>query len=334
MENSGVINNTNEIINLIECFRKFFTNKGFIEKNCKSLISKHDPTLRFTNSTTSVLKNYLLGMESIADMILIQPAMGLQGVNEWIRNSYLGTYSSYFYSMGTLSSYDKLQISFSMMMEFLEQIVDNICDKIYISAYIKDIEFIDIIKMTKYFPNLYLDENSTHYIHFYGNDILSGRNLNIFLKGKDRIQEIGTLSIIEKEHEPVAVEISFDSSLLLCGIMQLVHPILTLPAGGILGTNEKYLDEELVLCDALNLSIALLLDGLKIKSRGRGGNLKKIINVYKQLANKLLSNNMLDISDIELLINAELNIKNHCNYLEKVQCSKTQKEEIVKNILR
>lgn len=333
MEITGVLKNTSEIIILIEHFRKFFKSKGFIEKECKSLISKHDSTLRFTNSTTSVLKPYLLGTEPISDMFLIQPAMGLQGINEWTKNNYLGLYSSYFYSMGTLSSYDKLQRSFCIMMEFLNQIDGNLCDNIYISVYMKDIEFINIIRGTKFFSKVYLDENPTHYVHFYGNDILSGRNINIFLKTKDKIQEIGTLSIIEKNQEPVAVEISFDSPLLLCGINQLVHPILTLPAGGILNTNEVHLDEELVLCDSLNLSIALLLDGLKVQSRGRGGNLKKIINIYKQLANKLLLNNILSVSDIELLINAELCIKNHCNYRGKIQFSETQKQEIVKNII-
>lgn len=333
MEIIGVIKNTNEIIILLEYFRKFFTSKGFIEKKCESLISKHDPSLRFTNSTTSVLKTYLLGTEPITDMVLIQPAMGLQGINEWIKNNYLGEYSSYFYSMGTLSSYDKLQMSFSMMMEFLDQNVDNFCDKLYISAYVKDIEFINTIRTTKYFSNLYIDEKPTNYIHFYGNDMLSGRNINIFLRSNERIQEIGTLSIIERKHIPIAVEISFDLPLLLCGIKQLAHPILALPAGGLLGINEKYLDEELVLCDSLNLSIALLLDGLKIQSRGRGGNLKKIINVYRKSANKLSSNKLINVSAIQLVLDAELSIKNHCNYRKEIQCSKIQKEEIIKKIL-
>lgn len=332
MEITGVIKNTNEIIILLEYFRQFFTSKGFIEKKCESLISKHDPTLRFTNSTTSVLKTYLLGTAPIIDMVLIQPAMGLQGINEWSKNNYLGEYSSYFYSMGTLSSYDKLEKSFCMMMEFLDQTVDNLCDKLYISAYHKDIEFINTIMKTEYSSNLYLDEKPISYIHFYGNDMLSGKNINIFLRSNERIQEIGTLSIIEKKHVPMAVEISFDLPLLLCGIKQLAHPILTLPAGGLLGT-KKYLDEELVLCDSLNLSIALLLDGLKIRSRGRGGNLKKIINVYRQSANKLSSNKLLNASDIQLVLDAELSIKNHCNYRKKIQCSKIQKEEIIKNIL-
>ena len=41
MEITGVLKNTSEIIILIEHFRKFFKSKGFIEKECKSLISKH-----------------------------------------------------------------------------------------------------------------------------------------------------------------------------------------------------------------------------------------------------------------------------------------------------
>ena len=69
-----------------------------------SLVANHDPTLRFTNSTTSVMKPYILDPKLSLDstMCLIQPAMGAQGIHAWRDRRYLGPYASYFHSMGIL----------------------------------------------------------------------------------------------------------------------------------------------------------------------------------------------------------------------------------------
>lgn len=334
METTRIKKNVNDIIALIECFRSFFTSKDFSEQKCKTLISKHDSTLRFTNSTTSVLKPYLLGKEPIIDMLLIQPAMGLQGINEWSEKRYLGGYSSYFYSLGTLSNYNNMQRNFIVMMDFLKEIVPNYSENICISAYVKDKEFINLIKDNGCFEFTYLGEEYSQYVHSYGNEKLSGRNINILIKNGKKRQEVGTFSIIEKDYIPVAVEISFDSPLLLCAINKLQHPILTLPTIGMLSAKEIYSDKELEFCDSLCLCIALMIDGLKVQSRGRGGNLKKIIKVYKELFAELgFEKDRSYIEAIEMIIDSEIKIREHCNCEVDIQGGNLQKTEIITKIL-
>ena len=90
---------TNATIGIINRFREVCVANGFNEETAVPVVSHHDPSIRFTNSTTSVFKPFLQGTKEMGDgVFLIQPAIGLQGVEYWSKSHSFGPFSSFFYS--------------------------------------------------------------------------------------------------------------------------------------------------------------------------------------------------------------------------------------------
>lgn len=82
---------------LIGQFRDFYSGvDGAVEIPFVSLVSSHDPSIRFTNSTTSVMKPLLKSpLASNETVFLAQPALGSQGLDYWVQNKKFGRFASY-----------------------------------------------------------------------------------------------------------------------------------------------------------------------------------------------------------------------------------------------
>ncbi len=281
---------TEDIVKLINAFRTFCINDcSLAEQDRKPLISYHDKTIRFTNSTTSVLKPLLEEGVPTPGVFLIQPAMGQQGRIAWQKDKILGPYASYFNSLGTLQPPDFLQVSalsgYDFIRDYLQVDPKNIVVKIYA-------EDEDLIKaFTDQSISILIDADpakAADYRHRYGMYNLSGRNANYSIYDNSGIlKEVGNLTLIERECVPIAVEVSYDSTTLLSATMQLEHPILALPASSILSDVDafgqgKITNEGLIFADSLNVSMALILDGLGPSSRGRGRNLRNFIAITSE----------------------------------------------------
>lgn len=270
-------------INLIETFRNFFQDKGMKEEKRESLISHHDLTIRFTNSTTSVLKPFLIRNSTPQNGIfLLQQAMGQQGFNHWLSTAEIGHFTSYFISMGTLCPAQKLLETCQYGYDFLSNILGVSMQRLFIRGFEKDI---DIKNTIQHFPNFLIEKfDERPYRHSFGIKKLVGRNANFSIKNNDVLYDIGNVIVIEYKNKVVGIELSFDTTLLISAIENLSNPIYAYPYIDIWRSFNIPLQniKNLVCLDAFQTAIPLLLEGLKPNSRGRGGNLKKILNIFNQ----------------------------------------------------
>ncbi|GAA0772405.1 hypothetical protein GCM10008908_18600 [Clostridium subterminale] len=275
---------------LINKFREHFIKAGLREEYSKSIISHHDKSIRFTNSTTSVLKKYLSGSKIPGDgVFLFQPAMGLQGVDFWEENKQMEYFTSYFISMGTMGCVENLEKYAEEGVLFLADTLNIELDRIVIRADSEDEDIVNAVTRTNVTVELDACKKSD-YRHVFGMENVRGRNANFAINNNGVLRDVGNLIIIERENKPIAIELSFDTTLLLFPMHHMYHPILALPSSKILYNDIVFNFtgvEYLVLSDFMTLSIVLILEGLKVKARGRGRNLRKIITLLSEIISEL-----------------------------------------------
>lgn len=248
------------------------------------LIAHHDDTIRFTNSTTSVMKRILLNDGYPGDRTyLVQPAMGTQGIVAWERDGRLGPYPSYFHSMGSVYPIEMSVQAVREMVEVAEQIGFELSSLFYmVSA--ADTEIIDTLKRAE--VQHQVDESSRigAYRHSYGNDRLAGRNANVFTRRADgSAHSLGNLTCIERDGNPVAWEVSYDSTHVIARLNQLDHPIDAF-------THQLQIPEIIerrVASDAAMVTSVLLHEGLQPRSKGKNGMLRKFMRTYVELGIKV-----------------------------------------------
>lgn len=285
---------TQDIVKLIDAFRAFcISDCSLIEQERKPLVSHHDKTIRFTNSTTSVLKPFLDEVVPTPGVFLIQPAIGQQGRIAWQKDRILGPYASYFYSLGTLQPPEFLRISalegYNFIRDYLQVDPKNIAVKIYA----QDEELVKAFTSQPINTLISGDPARINdYRHRYGMENVFGRNANYSIYDNSGVlKEVGNLTLIEREGVPIAVEVSYDTTTLLSAVINLEHPILALSASTTLSdanalSQGRITNEELVFSDSLNVSMALILDGLEPSSRGRGRNLRDFISITGEYIQK------------------------------------------------
>lgn len=268
--------NTINTIGLIDHFKTLFANSHFVDMDTVSLVSHHDTSIMFTNSTTSVMKPYLLNPLSIPKpgLSLVQPALGMQGVEYWLEQNEFGRYSSFFLSFGVLISLDSQQICSDIVSDFLNAYfkTETIVYKIHPEH--KNM----LIGLEKAFSVIEsFGEDEVHYKHKYGLSNLAGFDILIGVNINEEMYSFGNISVIWNDTKPIAIEFSVDSTLLLSAL-QHTHSVLCLPAYDVakeigIGNGSKRL---LPFLDFSELTCMLCIDGLCFGSRGRSGKLKRI----------------------------------------------------------
>lgn len=266
-------------------FKNFFHNAGFEELERKSLISKHDRSIRFTNSTSSVMKPFFQDNAMEQKVMLIQPALGFQGINYWYQEQKIDRFSSYFYSFGIMCGTDNLNEIIALSLKFLMEVLCVDRDSLFVQVHHTQLSsFNKLIKCDVQVMKDHFDED--YYIHHFGIEHVIGKTACFTIKNGNRYDYIGSVIVLEKEGVPIAIEFSFDSTLFLAAVKNS-HPILELPGGQICyseifdNMEEKY---RLILIDLLNVCVALNFEGLSAGSRGRRGNMRKILRELGKIA--------------------------------------------------
>lgn len=324
--------NKKRILNIIDGFRTHCNNLLLEELNCSSLVSHNDQTLRFINSTTSVMKPYIDCIAKYKGIYLIQPSVGFQGVLNWKSKKIISPYSSYFIALGTLFPLKCLSSSIEETEKFLTNILGLSTEDIIMSYYYEDSIFKEHLKKSIF---CVLEDSSCvdKYRHRFGNTSLRGKNINIYNCQIGQETEIGNIIVIEKDNVPVAVEVSFDIPLLLQAYYNYPHSVDTLPASEVIMQilPEYDWDKELLeLADLVTLGINLMIDGLKIKSRGRGGNLKLTIKLASEIVRNLSIQEWKLYHILLETIKLETEIRKVLKYPEPFQCNE---DVIVDNYL-
>ncbi len=86
---------------VIEEFRRACLARGYVEHARTSLVSRHDPSIRFTNSTISVLKP-LVEPRVTERRFLIQPALRLRNLSHVRRTGQMSPFGCYFMAFGAV----------------------------------------------------------------------------------------------------------------------------------------------------------------------------------------------------------------------------------------
>lgn len=267
---------------LIDDYRGFFGNKGAFEVHRQPLIAHHDPTIHFTNSTTSVMKPYIeaaLPLESCT--YLTQPAMGAQGIGFWLSDRKLGPFSSYFTSLGSIYPEDDSDIALQDMLALALDIWDLDPKRLHVEVHSSDRDLGELLSNAKVEAYIF-DDNMARFRHRYGLAETSGRNINLCFKKNDgTIRQLGSLThIMCLPSKTNLWEVSFDSTPVLESQLNLEHPILSLPISARIRDILGHSDESLVASDCAAVASALLLEGLEPTSRGKSGILRKFFKEY------------------------------------------------------
>jgi hypothetical protein len=267
-------------------FRGYQLGTGTIEEQRVSLISRHDPSITFTNSTTSVMKPYISGDRLIPEsgIFLSQPAMGSQGIRGWLKDGIISPYSSYFISYGVLYPHNKLLEAVTNLSDLALQAWGLTPEDLRLHYHADDAILEDALSAAVG-SIMVVSENSSimPFRHSYGMPDVTGKNTNLqILVNEGTYRDIGNLTLILNGEQPLAWEVSFDSSPVVAAMANRAHVIAATPmAACITKFNEGSMThEELVAVDCLNVCTALALEGMQPRSRGASGIMRKFFKTY------------------------------------------------------
>lgn len=273
---------TKRTIDIITSFRTTCRTNGFYEEMAVPIVSHHDKSIRFTNSTTSVLKPYLLQEKKINNgVFLIQPAIGLQGVDYWSNYQRFGRFSSSFYSCGLLCSEQSVSQCQLVIKQFLYSFFAP--EELVFLGRKEDSSYWNYFDMLPIY--MCKNQNVDDYRHRYGIDGYKGIDILILKKNVLGETEFGNISIIVRNGEVMGIEFSIDSTLLLSALLN-EHAVFCLPGADVLEhlNDAIHLGERMIpMLDFCELTSLLFIDGLVPGSRGRRGNMKRIIREIKML---------------------------------------------------
>lgn len=267
---------------VVQTFRDYYNRRHHIELGRVSLVSHHDPSILFTNSTTSVMKPLFVDVDLPAEpAYLAQPAMGQQGLHYWKKDHTFGPYASYFASLGALYPVNRAEDSVEDIIAIPQALGASI-DRLSFAVHESDEDLAKLIEAAGIPFEVHSDEGD--FRHTYGLDNITGRNINIEMENKQGVRRtLGNLTLIQAaEKGPVAYEVSFDSTTATALVQGLGHPVEAhyLPYG------PADSDESIVAVDTLSVSAALLSEGLRPVSRGRSGVLRKFLLEFLSLSKK------------------------------------------------
>jgi len=269
-------------LELIDQFREYYLNDKdeTLELKSETLVSHHDPTIRFTNSTTSVMKPYLeRDGQTEQTIFLAQPAMGQQGLYYWQKDGTFGPYASYFASLGALYPSNSGGRMTGIDMQRIVEIWGLPPSSLRLSVHESDQDLVPILEESD-IPISVESDNLSSFRHTYGIEGVGGRNANLLTKNFDGVfRTLGNLTLIHAGEDVLGYEVSFDSTTATSLVKNLPHPVQAHTS-----QHEKVSDREIAYVDMLSVSAALLAEGMMPVSKGRAGVLRKFMLEYARLS--------------------------------------------------
>jgi len=242
-------------IELIRSFRAHFGRLGHRERGRLPLVSRHDPSIRFTNSTISVFKAELLEPEPA---LLVQPALRLRNLTHWQRHGSVSGFGCYFVALGTLAPPGSLPAVQESVITWLRDGLGVAERRMVIRGSSLDPDLVGAAEATG--VDVEVDGYDQHrYRHAFGLDGIRGRNTNLSLRTTSGLLDICNVIVIEREDgTPLAVETAFGVNTVLARIHDLRHVLLASAAAS--GAPEPV---DLMAVDAAGSAVALLSEGLR-----------------------------------------------------------------------
>ncbi|GAB3671146.1 hypothetical protein [Saccharopolyspora tripterygii] len=261
---------------LIDGFRRHFTGFGHVERRRRALVSRHDPSIRFTNSTISVLKADLLD-GCTEDLMLVQPALRLRNLAHWRRTGEVSGFGCYFVALGTLSPPGSLHRIHKSVLTWFTETAGVAESRIVARVSSADDDLLAAAADAA--GQREIDGCPQHrYRHVFGVEGVRGRNLNLALRTRDGLADICNIICIERDDgTPLAVESAFGVNTVLARVHDLPHVLDASPAAAAAPR-----PPDLMALDALGSALPLLAEGLRPRARGRSGNLHSLLAVLRE----------------------------------------------------
>jgi hypothetical protein len=260
---------------VMEGFRRQCQAGNYLEGTRTSLVSRHDPSIRFTNSTISVLKPRI--QPSVTDRhFLIQPAMRLRNLAHVRRTGRMSPFGCYFMAFGALVPSTDARDLVDICTGLLVKELGLTADSFQFNAYRHDHDLIGLTRNAS--VEVALMDEPRPFRHRFGIPGVSGRNINLCIRGPRGWADVGNIITIEGDGMTLGVELAFGTNMVLLQSLGLEH--CALASAGALARQHGV--EDLIAVDALHSSIVLAMDGLEPVARGRGGNYRQFLRLLAE----------------------------------------------------
>jgi hypothetical protein len=255
-----------------EAFRSECRRRGWDEHRRTTVVSRHDPSIRFTNSTISVFKP-LIESEVTSRYFLIQPALRLRNLSHVRRTGTMSDFGCAFLAFGALAPTGDAGTLLDLALSTLAA-----CrvpqDRVRVNVHAADVDLRTIVRSSGARPAVH-EAARGPFLHRFGIPEIAGRNINLAVLSPQGWADVANVIIIERTGEPVGVELAVGTNMILRQRDNMPHSVLSGPAA--LATRHGISD--LVAIDALHSAVVLAADRLTPVSRGRGGNFRQFLKL-------------------------------------------------------
>lgn len=262
---------------MLEVFRLACRDAGLEEGARRQVVSRHDPSIRFTNSTISSLKP-LIALDPVPPTFLCQPALRLRNLDHYLDVGDCSPFGCSFHAFGALWPASGLEAACALAHEVLGALLP--AERLVLRGAPVDADLLAAGRSTGWRVATAAGPLDP-FRHVFGLDGTTGRNVNLALTGvgaSGRTVDVGNVIVLEQDGRVRAVELAFGVNMLLLVGRDLDHPVLATPAADVLGPGHDHAPDLMAL-DALMASAVLCLDGLRPVSRGRNGRYRQLLTV-------------------------------------------------------
>ncbi|MCK2037025.1 hypothetical protein KZC51_12875 [Microbacterium sp. SSW1-49] len=258
-------------IHLAESFRSICRAHGFREEERVPVISRHDPSVRYTNSTISALKPYL--SEAVSERVfLIQPALRLRNFAHMKRTASMSPFGCAFMAFGLVAPVSDLEEVTAMAYELFDQL--HIArEDVEFRTFHSDTDLIASAVLTGVEPRVSREDPSP-FVHAFGMEGVAGRNANLHVTSGGASRAVANVIVIEREGVPIGLELACGITMYVTQLHDISHPVWAGPAAGV-----RPWGVDVMSADALHSSVVLAIEDLPARSRGRGGNYRDFLRI-------------------------------------------------------
>jgi len=210
-------------------FLNHFADRGYTIKQSVELSAPVDKSVRFIGSHISVLKPYIL-LNTIPEsgICMVQNSLRTRNVSKLFDTGSDPAYGSFFSSLGALVRPDKLYDLCDSSLQFIRETLPDV-DEIRIRINSKDTDLIEACNDLPRVRLVYDEMPETYYEHTIGTKDITGRNFNISVPSvaNGSYEDIGNIIVLEKDAQPLAVELAVGDITLLKQLKGLDHVLDT-----------------------------------------------------------------------------------------------------------
>jgi len=262
-------------------FKDFYSSIGYNEEPSVQISSGIDPTVRFIGSHISVFKHYLIGDNVINPGVFMeQPCIRTRNADKLLDDSFSPQWGSYFLSIGTLASPDRLKEACNEAFDFFERKLGIARENLLIRINSADEDLMETCRERCDNDNLEIDtQKPEYYRHKIGEKGITGRNFNIALRNPNGagFADVGNIIVLENSEKKLGIETALGTSVILKQLYGLDHVQDCNPVIGLEKIKDQMMRRKFE--DSIITSTILLSEGLRpFGGSARNRLLKKYMN--------------------------------------------------------